>query len=58
MRAFREAAPEAVIHLAAENGAQRSEAKLRAANVAGLEHLSRPVARASRPRASSSCRRS
>ena len=36
-RAFREAAPEAVIHLAAENGAQRSEAKLRAANVAGLE---------------------
>lgn len=37
--AFRAAAPEAVIHLAAENGAQRSEAKLRAANVAGLEHL-------------------
>ncbi len=38
-RALREAAPEAVIHLAAENGAQRNEAKLRAANVAGLEHL-------------------
>jgi nucleoside-diphosphate-sugar epimerase len=37
--AFREAAPEAVVHLAAENGAQRSEAKLRAANVKGLEHL-------------------
>ena len=37
--AFREAAPEALIHLAAENGAQRSEAKLRTANVAGLEHL-------------------
>lgn len=39
VRAFREAAPEVVVHLAAENGAQRSEAKLRAANVAGLEHL-------------------
>jgi len=39
IRAFREAAPEAVVHLAAENGAQRSESKLRAANVAGLEHL-------------------
>lgn len=38
-RAFADAAPEAVVHLAAENGAQRSEAKLRAANVAGLEHL-------------------
>ncbi len=38
-RAMRDAAPEVVIHLAAENGAQRSEAKLRAANVAGLEHL-------------------
>jgi len=37
--AFREAAPDAVVHLAAENGAQRSESKLRAANVAGLEHL-------------------
>lgn len=39
VRAFRQAAPEVVVHLAAENGAQRSEAKLRAANVAGLEHL-------------------
>ena len=38
-RALQEAAPEVVIHLAAENGAQRSEAKLRAANVAGIEHL-------------------
>jgi nucleoside-diphosphate-sugar epimerase len=38
-RAFREAAAEVVIHLAAETGAQRSAAKLRAANVAGLEHL-------------------
>ncbi len=38
-RAFADAAPDAVVHLAAENGAQRSEAKLRAANVAGLEHL-------------------
>jgi nucleoside-diphosphate-sugar epimerase len=37
--AFREAAPDAVVHLAAENGAQRSEAKLRAANVGGLQHL-------------------
>lgn len=37
--AFREAAPDAVLHLAAETGAQRSEAKLRAANVAGMDHV-------------------
>ncbi len=37
--AFVEAAPDAVVHLAAQTGAQRSEAKLRAANVAGLEHV-------------------
>ncbi len=34
-----EAGADAVVHLAAETGAQRNEAKLRAANVAGLEHL-------------------
>lgn len=39
LAAFREAAPEAVLHLAAETGAQRNETKLLAANVAGLEHL-------------------
>ena len=37
--AFREAAPDAVLHLAAETGAQRSETKLAAANVAGITHL-------------------
>lgn len=38
-RAFAQAGPSAVIHLAAENGAQRSEARLRAANVQGIENL-------------------
>ncbi len=37
--AFREAAPDAVLHLAAETGAQRSATKLAAANVAGITHL-------------------
>ena len=37
--AFVQAAPEAVLHLAAETGAQRSETKLAAANVAGITHL-------------------
>lgn len=37
--AFAEAAPDAVLHLAAETGAQRNEAKLAAANVAGITHL-------------------
>ena len=38
-RALGAAAPDAVLHLAAETGAQRDGDKLRAANVAGLEHL-------------------
>ena len=37
--ALRTSAPDVVLHLAAETGAQRNEAKLRAANVAGIEHL-------------------
>ena len=37
--AFAQVAPDVVLHLAAETGAQRDEAKLRAANVSGLEHL-------------------
>lgn len=38
-RAFAAVEPDTVIHLAAENGAQRSESRLRAANVEGLENL-------------------
>ncbi len=37
--AFADTAPQVVLHLAAETGAQRNEAKLRAANITGLEHL-------------------
>jgi nucleoside-diphosphate-sugar epimerase len=37
--AIRRARPDAVIHCAAETGAQRSAAKLRAANIGGLQNL-------------------